>query len=85
MVDTLEARGENPLVIIPNKYAYHEFISSRGENQRLDRSEIEIMDNLTESGKLYKGILDIIVCNWQYRKLCLMFIFTLHTKFLHVV
>ena len=55
MVDTLEARGETPLVIIPNKYAHHEFFSSRGENQRLDRSEIEIMDDLTKSGKLYKG------------------------------
>ena len=55
MVDTLEERGENPLVIIPNKYAQHEFFSSRGDNQRLDRAEMEIMDDLTKSGKLYKG------------------------------
>lgn len=55
MVDNLEALGENPLVIIPNKYAHHEFFSSRGETQRLDRTEIEIMDDLIKSGKLYKG------------------------------
>jgi len=61
MVDTLEARGETPLVIIPNKYAHHEFFSSRGENQRLDRAEIEIMDDLTKSGKLYKGEFGSIV------------------------
>lgn len=55
MVDTLEAKGETPLVIIPNKYAHDEFVLSRGENQRLDRAEIEIMDDLIKSGKLYKG------------------------------
>eukprot|EP00571_Detonula_confervacea_P017315 CAMPEP_0172298480 /NCGR_PEP_ID=MMETSP1058-20130122/1116_1 /TAXON_ID=83371 /ORGANISM="Detonula confervacea, Strain CCMP 353" /LENGTH=981 /DNA_ID=CAMNT_0013007755 /DNA_START=554 /DNA_END=3496 /DNA_ORIENTATION=- len=54
MVDTLEERGENPLVVIPYKYGFKEFYSSKREHQRLDPAEIEIMRDLTESGKLYK-------------------------------
>lgn len=55
MVDTLEERGENALVVVPNKYGYSQFYSSKREHQRLDQSEIEIMKGLDESGKLYKG------------------------------
>jgi len=54
LVDTLEERGENPLVVIPNKYGYNEFYSSKREHQRLDQTEREIMRDLLDSGKLYK-------------------------------
>ena len=54
LVDTLEERGENPLVVIPNKYGYNEFYSSKREHQRLDQTERAIMKDLLESGKLYK-------------------------------
>lgn len=54
MVDALEEQGENPLVILPNKYGYNEFYSSKREYQRLDQKEIEIMKDLTQKGKLYR-------------------------------
>ena len=54
MVDTLEERGENTLVVIPNKYGYNEFYSSKREQQRLDQTEIEIMQDLVDRGKLYR-------------------------------
>eukprot|EP00578_Thalassiosira_sp_NH16_P032595 CAMPEP_0181081076 /NCGR_PEP_ID=MMETSP1071-20121207/2912_1 /TAXON_ID=35127 /ORGANISM="Thalassiosira sp., Strain NH16" /LENGTH=947 /DNA_ID=CAMNT_0023162605 /DNA_START=375 /DNA_END=3216 /DNA_ORIENTATION=+ len=54
MVDTLEERGENPLVIVPHKYGYSQFYSTKREHQRLDQAEIEIMNDLTKSGKLYR-------------------------------
>ena len=77
MVDTLERRGENPLVVIPNvsplcsfvhylyprhmvltlsqKYVQQKFYSTKGEYQKLDRAEIEVMQSLTDSDKLYRG------------------------------
>ena len=58
MVDTLEERGENPLVIVPHKYGYSQFYSTKREHQRLDQAEIEIMNDLTKSGKLYRGEID---------------------------
>ncbi|KAL7533901.1 hypothetical protein ACHAXR_005517, partial [Thalassiosira sp. AJA248-18] len=54
IVDTLEERGENPLVVLPNKYVHHEFYQSKREHQKLDHAEIEIMKDLLKSGKLYK-------------------------------
>lgn len=54
MCDTLEARGENPLVVIPNKYGYNEFYSSKKEYQQLDPVEIKIMKDLRSQGKLYQ-------------------------------
>ena len=54
MVDTLEERGENPLVVIPHKYGYDTFYSSKGDHQHLDNVEIEIMKDLRARGKLYK-------------------------------
>jgi len=54
IVDTLEERGENPLVIIPNKYGYSKFYSAKGITQRLDQTEIQIIEDLAQSGKLYK-------------------------------
>jgi len=55
MVDTLEERGENPLVVIPSKYGYNQFFASnKREHQRLDQSEIGIMNDLNARGKLYK-------------------------------
>lgn len=55
MVDTLEERGENPLVIVPHKYGFNEFYSTKREHQRLDQEEIRILNDLTSSGKLYRG------------------------------
>ncbi|KAL7540471.1 hypothetical protein ACHAWF_006707 [Thalassiosira exigua] len=54
MVDTLEERGENPLVIVPHKYGSNEFYSSKREVQRLDPTEVEIKHDLTERGRLYR-------------------------------
>lgn len=54
MVDTLEEQGENSLVIIPNKYGYDEFYSSNRKLHTLDQAEIEIMNDLRKSGKLYR-------------------------------
>jgi hypothetical protein len=55
MVETLEAKGENPLVVLPNKYGHTNFIcTSKKEYQELDESEIDIMKDLTRRGKLYK-------------------------------
>lgn len=53
MVDTLEGRGETPLVVIPNNYVRQKFYSTKGEHQKLDQTEMEIMQTLTNSGKLY--------------------------------
>lgn len=55
MVDTLEAKGENPLVVLPSKYGHSNFIyTSKKEYQELEESEIDIMKDLTRRGKLYK-------------------------------
>jgi hypothetical protein len=86
MVDTLEGRGENPLVVIPNvslrvplynlffvshfthpeclqKYGQQKFYSTKGEYQKLDQSEMEIMQRLTNTGKLYKGEIVLAILN----------------------
>lgn len=55
MVDTLVERGENPLVVVPHKYGYETFYSSKGEYQTLDQEEVQIMKGLRESGRLYQG------------------------------
>lgn len=53
-VDTLEERGEKPLVIIPYKYGWRQFYSTKREQQTLDDVEVNILKDLKESGKLYK-------------------------------
>lgn len=55
MVDTLEARGENPLVVIPNKYGHSNYIyTSKKEYQELTEAEVGIMKDLTRRDKIYK-------------------------------
>jgi hypothetical protein len=43
------------------KYVQQKFYSTKGEYQRLDPAEIEIIHSLTDSGKLYKGDLVSII------------------------
>lgn len=54
MVDELEERGENALVIIPNKYGKDRFYASMENYQHLSRAEIEIRTDLEKRGKLWK-------------------------------
>eukprot|EP00986_Skeletonema_menzelii_P007083 scaffold2736_cov212-Skeletonema_menzelii.AAC.3 len=54
MVDTLEERGENVLVVIPNKYGYNSFYTSKAHHQQLDAAERTIMNDLLRRKKLYK-------------------------------
>ena len=54
MVDTLEGRGENVLVVIPNKYGYNSFYTSKSNHQQLDSEEKSIMNDLLRRKKLYK-------------------------------
>jgi len=54
MVDTLEERGENVLVVIPNKYGYNSFYTSKSHHQQLDAEERTIMNDLLRRKKLYK-------------------------------
>ena len=54
MVDTLEERGENVLVVIPHKYGYNSFYTSKSHHQQLDADERSIMNDLLRRKKLYK-------------------------------
>ncbi len=54
MVDTLEERGENVLVVIPHKYGYNSFYTSKTQHQQLDAAERNIMNDLLRKKKLYK-------------------------------
>ncbi|KAL9189460.1 hypothetical protein ACHAXT_009135 [Thalassiosira profunda] len=54
MIDTLEERGEKPLVVLPYKYGWRQFYSTKREQQTLDGAEMQIMKDLNESGKLYR-------------------------------
>ena len=54
MVDTLEARGEKPLVILPNKYNRSSYvITSKHTKQQLDQSDVDIMRYLIDRDMLY--------------------------------
>jgi hypothetical protein len=60
MVDFLERLGENPLVVLPNKYSYNIFNVShgapgyyQGSKQVLTREEIKIRETLIRFGKIF--------------------------------
>ena len=54
MVDTLESRGETPLVVLPNKYNNTNYIyNSKQQVQRLDEKDVDIMTDLRSRGMLY--------------------------------
>ena len=60
MVDFLERMGENPLVILPQKYSYKSFYISmaapgyfHGAKQFLTRDELHIRDILSRFGKVF--------------------------------
>ena len=54
VVDGLERMGERPLVIMPQKYLQRKFYVRRGIVQELDERNMEIIDELVESGKVYE-------------------------------
>lgn len=54
MVDALEEMGETPLVVIPQKYAQNKFYLRKGYIQELTPPQLQILDDLNESGKLYQ-------------------------------
>ncbi len=54
MVETLEEKGENVLVVIPNKYGHNSFYTSKSQHQQLDAEERSIMNDLLRRKKLYK-------------------------------
>jgi hypothetical protein len=69
VVDSLESRGEHPLVVLPRKYCMDSFYVTIGSGggsegvrkQFLSRDEIAIRDKLIKSGKVYvvpPGLLD---------------------------
>jgi pentatricopeptide repeat protein len=62
VVDKLLSFGENPLVIMPEKYAMPKFwLAGLGLTQDLTVSELEIMQSLVDNGKMYivpSGCLD---------------------------
>ncbi|KAL7567583.1 hypothetical protein ACA910_017001 [Epithemia clementina (nom. ined.)] len=62
VIRSLEAKGENPLVIVPHKYTRNIFTTStNSRKQVLTRSEQKILNDLTNSGRLYvvqPGLLD---------------------------
>ena len=56
VVDAIEARNENPLVVLPNKYAKPTFTFVRGNQmvkQIMSPAEKQIRDELQSNGKLY--------------------------------
>lgn len=53
MVSALEKMGENPLVIIPQKYTQKKFYLRQGYIQELPDEQLEIIQDLESSGKLY--------------------------------
>jgi len=54
MVTTLERMGENPLVIIPQKYTQRKFHLRQGYVQELTDEQMEIIKDLENNGKLYE-------------------------------
>jgi hypothetical protein len=55
MVDSLEARGERPLVVLPNKYSHTNYVyTSKQQYQQVNESDVQIMKDLTDRGMLYK-------------------------------
>ena len=54
MVDTLQSRGETPLVVLPNKYDNTNYIyNSKQQVQQLDEKDVHIMADLRARGMLY--------------------------------
>lgn len=53
VVDKLESMGENPLVIMPQKYVASSFSLSRGSFQKLSEEEMAVMKSLIEKKKVY--------------------------------
>ncbi|KAL7511329.1 hypothetical protein ACHAXN_008437 [Cyclotella atomus] len=54
MVDSLETRGEKPLVVLPNKYSHTNYIyNSKQQYQYLNESDVEIMKSLKDRDMLY--------------------------------
>ena len=54
MVDTLESRGEKPLVVLPNKYNQTNYVyTSKNQYQRLSQSDVGIMKDLKHRDMLY--------------------------------
>ncbi len=54
MVKTLENMGENPLVIIPQKYAQKKFYLRQGYVQELHSSQVDVLANLEEKNQIYR-------------------------------
>lgn len=57
LVDALESMGENVLVTVPNKYTKRSFFCNTGQSSQravLSIAELEIMNNLIETGRLYQ-------------------------------
>mmetsp|Transcript_14598 Transcript_14598/g.16978 ORF Transcript_14598/g.16978 Transcript_14598/m.16978 type:complete len:593 (+) Transcript_14598:1-1779(+) len=54
MVDMLEKLGETPLVVMPQKYMQKKFYVRQRFVQELTQPQLDIIDELTESGKLYQ-------------------------------
>ena len=53
MVNSLEKMGETPLVVMPQKYAQKKFYLRQGYVQELPDSQMAILQELEDSGKLY--------------------------------
>jgi hypothetical protein len=54
MVDTLEARGETPLVVLPFKYNHFNYVyNSKLQLQQLDESDVAILKDLRDRGMMY--------------------------------
>jgi pentatricopeptide repeat protein len=54
VVEALEQRGERPLVTMPSKYIAKSFwLTSLGRFQALDDRDLDVMNELLESGKMY--------------------------------
>jgi len=54
MVKTLENMGENPLVIIPQKYAQKKFYLRQGYVQELHSSQVDVLADLEEKNQIYR-------------------------------
>lgn len=54
VVDTLESMGETPLVVIPQKYTNNKFYLRKGYVQELTSAQMDILNDLETTGKLYK-------------------------------
>jgi pentatricopeptide repeat protein len=53
MVDTLEAMGETPLVIMPQKYVSSQFFLTSTNLQKLTETDQQIMKNLVDQKKVF--------------------------------